>query len=119
VSKIYIAGPVTGIDGYAARFAAAELAIKHEDHEAVNPAALGSGGGRPWSWYMRRALTLMLTCDAVYMLDRWEESRGATFEHYTAVTCGMPVFIQRPYPVNWRSELGLWLSILDTRVGSL
>jgi hypothetical protein len=109
VSKIYIAGPITGIDDYAIRFAQVEQVIEYEGHRAVNPAVLGSGGGRPWSWYMRRALTLMLTCDAVCMLERWEESRGSTFEHYTAVTCGMPVFVQRPHPADWRSELALWL----------
>jgi hypothetical protein len=88
--KVYIAGRITGLPDYQERFAKAAQQLTNDGHQPVNPALLGSGD-RPWTWYMKRALQLMLGCDAVYMLTGWEDSRGAPLELYVAVNCGMTV----------------------------
>jgi nucleoside 2-deoxyribosyltransferase len=88
--RVYIAGPITGNSNYREQFDQIAAELRSFGFEPANPAADGTGE-HPWSWYMRRALRLLLDSDAVLMLPGWEQSRGATFEHYTAVTCGIPV----------------------------
>lgn len=90
--RIYIAGPITGIPDYAERFAKVAKEIEAADHVAVNPALDGTGGGKSWHYYMRRALFLLLTCDAVLFLPGWEGSKGATFERDVAEKVGMMMF---------------------------
>lgn len=90
--RIYIAGPITGIPDYAERFAKAAREIEAAGHVAVNPALDGTGGGKSWHYYARRALFLMLTCDAVLLLDGWLKSRGARFERDVADALNMTTF---------------------------
>ena len=50
-----------------------------------------------WTWkqYMRPCITIMKKCDTVYMLEKWEESRGARIEHFLAKRKGMNVVYER------------------------
>jgi hypothetical protein len=62
----------------------------------VSPHHIGlyvqDGGGQGEDWWYDATLELMLRCDAVLMLPRWEASRGATNERSAAIGSGMPVF---------------------------
>lgn len=89
--RIYIAGPITGISDFRDRFARAQRKVEELGQTAVNPALDGIGRGKPWSWYMRRATMALLTCDAVLLLDGWQDSRGASREHQIAVELEMPI----------------------------
>lgn len=92
----YIAGPMTSIPDFnfpAFQTAAGELYamgvrhVKHTGH-GVPP---HPDAARPWEDYLRDALRLMLTCNAVVVLPGWRESRGARLEVYVALELGMPV----------------------------
>lgn len=53
---------------------------------------MNSGGvTRPWEWYMRRTLQMMLDCDEIVLLPGWRDSKGARIERDLAEKLGMPV----------------------------
>ena len=78
--KVYISGPMTGIENYNhPDFAAAARSLRERGHEPVSPACTPVAG---WAWedYMRQALRLLLDCEAIHLLPGWETSRGANIE---------------------------------------
>ena len=94
--RVYIAGPITGhADFNREAFADAAKQLQAAGHDPVNPCrSYGRPwGSQTWEWYMRRAITLMLTCDAVAVLPGWERSRGATLEIRVARELGMRVAV--------------------------
>jgi hypothetical protein len=103
--KIYLSGPVSGLDyGEAVnRFAHAERLIRGLGHDPVNPlviepGCLGcnpNGDGKPHTYecYMKWDLIALLRCDAIVMLDGWARSRGSLHELATAAISGLVVFI--------------------------
>ena len=92
--KIYISGKITGTTDYMERFERAEHDLTLRGFEVVNPAKENAHfpEGTPWKTYMAESLRLLLYCDAIYMLDGWRDSRGATLELNTALDCGLQVF---------------------------
>jgi len=92
VCKVYISGPMTGLPNWnrEAFFAAAAL-VKFEGHEPINPADGVTEFGKPWEWYMRRALRMLMDADEIWMLPGWERSQGAQMEHLNAVQLKMPI----------------------------
>jgi hypothetical protein len=95
--RLYIAGPMSGIEAFNyPAFAAAESLLRQAGYDAASPHHHGEGDtSKPWEWYMRRALAELITCDAVALLPGWEQSRGACIEHQVARALGMAT---RPLP---------------------
>lgn len=91
MSKVYIAGPVTGCDGYEENFRRATRKLERIGLEIVNPVALGTVNGAPYKYYIDRGLRLLMDCDAIVMLPDWEFSLGARLERSYAETVGMTV----------------------------
>lgn len=100
ITKIYIAGPMTGIPDFnfpAFREASATLrslglhvTSPHEVTEESD--GIDAPREKPWSFYMRNSLRAMLDCDRVLMLPGWEMSKGAIIEHRVAHELCMPVY---------------------------
>lgn len=90
--KVYISGPMTGLPefNYPAFFMAAEI-IRSHGHEPINPAEGMTDMDKPWVWYMRRALRMLLDADEVWMLPRWQRSKGARLERIVALALGMRI----------------------------
>lgn len=91
---LYIAGPMTGIPDYNyPAFNAAATRLKALGYETRNPVDSEldnpENEAKPWSWYMRRAIPLMLQADGVALLPNWEASRGAQLETHVAQAIGM------------------------------
>lgn len=105
---VYIAGGITGVENYKARFAAAKewlLAEKETQEVArgllkvspyptadvvLNPAELPEG----WTngLYMDVGLAMIRTADLVAFLPGWEQSRGASLEMQYSRYEGKPVY---------------------------
>ena len=92
MKRIYISGPISGIDRavYLANFAKAEERLKARGYEVLNPTRLPPSR---WLWIYKvlgYRLTLLydiwhlLRCDGITMLHGWEQSRGARLEKATA-----------------------------------
>lgn len=100
-TRVYIAGPMTGIpDHNYPAFRAAAFALRSAGLDPVNPADHADGGEHPWGWWMRRALTTLVTCDAVAMLPGWRHSTGALIEARVAGDLGMEVKPLREWVVG-------------------
>lgn len=110
MTKVYIAGPMTGIDQWNfPAFFEAEETLKALGHEPINPAhndgenleqALEQANTRAhdpnaWANYMRIDLAHVLACDAICLLPNWQDSKGARLEYQVASQLGIPVMIIR------------------------
>ncbi|GMA52595.1 hypothetical protein GCM10025857_40110 [Alicyclobacillus contaminans] len=90
--KIYISGPMTGLPEYNfPAFNRTASFLRSLGIEVINPAEGVTELDKPWDWYMRRALRLLLDADMVLMLPGWQQSPGARLERDVAQRLGMPV----------------------------
>ncbi len=81
--KIYISGKISGLDYQEALklFAEASRRISLAGCEAVNPMdMIPTQVGKTWEQYMCEDIALIFECDGVYLLNNWQESRGARIE---------------------------------------
>lgn len=90
---VYIAGPMSGLPefNYPAFFAkAAEL--RAQGFEVRNPAENdGTSTDKPWTFYMKLGLQLLLECDEIHLLPGWSNSRGASLERLVAANLEMKI----------------------------
>ena len=77
--KIYIAGKITGFDGYKEKFQLAEDYLKSKGHVVLNPAILPDGLDQ--HEYLTICFAMIEVCDCVYFLDNWKDSYGAKLEY--------------------------------------
>lgn len=84
-TKIFISGKISGLNYYYAyhRFATAEKTLSKMGYKVVNPVCLCN---KDWCWLRCMAVCLfhLLRCDAIYLLDNWQYSRGARIEYSIA-----------------------------------
>ena len=92
--RVYIAGPITGVDGYEESFNKAAADLEALGFEAVNPIAPGPVEGADYKYYIDRGLRMLMECDAIYMLRGWRKSKGATLESFYAMICGLEYYEQ-------------------------
>lgn len=88
--RLYISGGITGDPNYREKFRNAEIAARRYGFRPVNPAK--AGDGKPWEWYMKRDIRLLLKCDAILMLPDWCGSRGARLERRIASDLGLKLY---------------------------
>lgn len=80
--KIYISGKITGTTDYIERFAAAEKKLRAAGFVTINPARVNGELPKETTYdeYMAMSLTMLDMCPAIYMMDGWEDSTGASIE---------------------------------------
>lgn len=98
--RVYISGPITGVHDYLWKFAEAEKHLKNKGYNVANPAALNAvmPDDATHEDYMQMCMELIDLCDAVYMMEGWQQSRGANREYGYA--CGKNMLI-----LDYREEL--------------
>ena len=84
MKRIYISGPMTGYPdlNFPAFFAEAER-LRALGYEVVNPAELNPPGAS-WQDCMRKDIEELVKCDAIILLDGWDQSKGARLEKHIA-----------------------------------
>jgi hypothetical protein len=69
--------------------------LRDKGYEVVNPFDLDWNelGKRRLTWpeYLRRDLQALLTCDGIYMIRGWQNSKGARLERNVAKRLGMKI----------------------------
>lgn len=85
--KIYISGKITGfpIDVAREKINTAESFLESAGFEVVNPLKNGLAVSEPWERHIVKNVELLMSCDAIYMLDCWRSSRGARIEYNIAL----------------------------------
>ena len=88
MTRIYIAGPMTGhVDFNYPAFNAAAAKLRAIGYTVENPA---ENPEQPtWAHYMRLAVRQLASCEAVALLPGWERSRGAKEEFRLAQVLGI------------------------------
>ena len=96
MSRIYIAGAVTGVpySQAVADFKRAEEHLYNRGDDPVNPTSYCDVS---WSWgkCMRTVIPLLCECDGIYMLKGWKQSKGAKLEHFIALKLGLKIELEK------------------------
>ncbi|MEQ8233276.1 MAG: DUF4406 domain-containing protein [Gammaproteobacteria bacterium] len=81
IDTVYVSGPMTGLPefNYPA-FNAAAAQLRAAGYRVENPAENETPPCGTWQGFMRLSLAQIARCDALYVLDAWERSRGAWLE---------------------------------------
>lgn len=95
MSKIYIAGPMTGYEemNFPA-FNAAAYDLTVDGWVVVNPVDINPDPKADWLECMRKDIKALVDCDAIYMLEGWDRSEGATIEHNIAKALGFDIYYE-------------------------
>lgn len=89
---IYIAGPITGIENYNHEaFEEAEELLTKIGYTVVNPRMLPTTLDP--KAYMPICLEMIKWCDAIFLLEGWENSDGAKQELLFALDNGYEIFV--------------------------
>ena len=92
---VYISGKITGNENYKDDFWKAELWLKLNDYTPINPAKLNEVLPKiTYSQLMAIDYKLIELCDAIFMLDGWQKSKGACAELSYAKSLGKKVLYQ-------------------------
>lgn len=91
VPRVYIAGPMRGKpDLNFPEFNRVAAEWRAAGFEVINPAELDGGDvSQPFSYYIKRDIQALLTCDAIVLLKGWSDSQGARVEQNVAEACGL------------------------------
>ncbi|MCM1168816.1 MAG: DUF4406 domain-containing protein [Bacteroides sp.] len=94
--RIYISGKVTGmpLESVRGKFAVAKAFLESIGFEAVNPMESGLPADAPWEQHMVKDFEMLLSCDAIYMMSDWVESKGASIEHDIAKRLDIKMFFE-------------------------
>lgn len=91
--KVYISGAITNNPNYFNQFGETEGKLIAKGHNVINPAR---NQGYTYKEYIDIGLFELMHCDAIYMLEGWEESTGARLEYEYAVAVGLEVLGCKP-----------------------
>jgi len=99
--KIYISGPISHDPHYEDSFSKAEEYLRFLGYKVTNPVDIPDrdfdGPDRDvqkWNYFMRASIKLLMDCDQIYMLEGWEDSRGARLEQKIALQLAMPTMYE-------------------------
>jgi hypothetical protein len=91
-TRLYLAGPMTGLPGLNfPAFHAAATELRTLGHTVVNPAEINPDHHMSWEACMRKDIAELVKCDRIHLLPGWESSRGATLEHHIAERLGLAI----------------------------
>lgn len=90
MSKIYIAGPMSGLRGFNRKaFFTAAFHLSEAGHVVLNPAMLPDGLSE--REYMDICLAMIRCADGIFLLDGWQRSAGAKAEYVLAEKLGLEI----------------------------
>ena len=99
--KIYLSGPITGVPDFKEKFEAAEAEAKEKlrdwEPEKFNPARISLPEDAAHEDYMKICMRELARCNSIYMLNGWENSRGACREYGYALGAKMMI-LHQPKP---------------------
>jgi len=96
MKRLYLSGPMTGLpQANFPAFHAEAARLRDLGYEVVSPAEINADPSGGWHACMRNDLKALLDCDAICLLDGWEQSQGAHLELHVAHRVGLQVLQAR------------------------
>jgi hypothetical protein len=95
--RVYVSGKITGLpmEAVKEKFAWHSSFLLAKGYTPVNPIEVSPyEKGKAWHDYMKEDIAELLTCDAIYMLRDWGQSKGARVEYQIAREMGMYIFFE-------------------------
>ena len=94
--RVYISAPISGYDLEERRktFADMEQRLTAKGYEVCNPMKNGLPDESPTQAHMKRDIEMLLTCDAILLLNGWNRSAGCKCELDVAVAIGLDVYFE-------------------------
>jgi Domain of unknown function (DUF4406) len=107
-ARVYLSGPISNNDSQIQEHnlqefhRVAECLRSQDGYEVINPAEFSEQHpDLSYQSYIRADLRDMLTCNAVLMLDGYQESKGAMIEKRVAEMVGIEVFTDIRMLESW------------------
>lgn len=91
--KIYISGPISGYeyDERKSTFKLAKEMLEGQGYEVFNPLENGCPPDATTHQHMRADLKMLVQCEEIFLLDKWNHSAGCFVEFIVAVAIGCKV----------------------------
>lgn len=95
MKKVYISVPISGhdLDDVRKRIQETSELLKAKGYVPVSPLEVQTNLDAPYSELMGNDIKALLECDAIILLDGWENSIVCRLEKYVAGLYYKPVFI--------------------------
>ena len=94
--RLYISGPMTGYPEYNyPAFEEAATYLRSLGYEVISPHEINDADDtdHPWEWFLRRDIAQLVTADAIVVLPKWWESKGARLETDIGARLEMPIYL--------------------------
>ena len=86
-------------EDYQKKFSNAEEYLEKLGFDVVNPSTVNSDI-IPYNDLLWADLRILMSCDAIYMLDNWKNSKGAKAEYYFADAIGLEILFENEVITN-------------------
>lgn len=86
-------------EDYQKKFSNAEEYLEKLGFDVVNPSTINSDI-IPYNDLLWADLRILMSCDAIYMLDNWKNSKGAKAEYYFADAIGLEILFENEVITN-------------------
>lgn len=94
--RIYISIPISDLDERKQREKAdmIKACLSRQGHTVVNPFEICAGKNPEYIDYLVYDLRALYGCDAIYMCDGWQNSKGCNVERFFATTYGKKILYE-------------------------
>lgn len=104
MTRIYLSGPMTGIEDFNfPAFHAKAAQLREAGFDVVNPAEIQTDTTASWEDCLRQDIAELVTCTGIHLLPGWQHSRGAKLELHIATALNMTVTCDVQH-IGWKTR---------------